>query len=570
MSTGGRDQTTNQYNEIIMSLLDLTNHLLVEIAIFSLNSTNVDSVTVWYKINVYLRNLFNPNKVSGNRVWQIYTRLNYPFIPARLKCKRWDKYYAYRKNIIHNRLIQSLTDYSDDRKISLFIRNQTNALDHSDPNNPKSVDLNHQLQDRDKLGHKMEHIKYKDIYNCEISSLINKNASWKNGIECNLCHKSIDCYNYITHSNCSFGNNGSSKMNNDNNGIKDDEMNKKVMTDNVDIAKSSFKFDNKNNEIKNDNVKNNENVTNRYTYTYETTRGDKIACFYCRICNELVCLNCTQKRNATRWDVFHDQLKQARAEMQSNQENQVSESKTKIQIDQNVNDTSHRHDQVATDNNVVAIVAADETKAPKDDNTIINDDYDYNYDDEPKDAHWTEGLSPQEIVDRSLAKLRLSLPPPETEQEKKQAFIVENCDHFLQSINKLHKSKNENENENPNENKDNYEALEAENVTNGENSKKVDEFAIEDMFSDDIDPKTGLPVNSNYQFYCPLVTIGGQWASVDEKTYFCQTCKNNVHVVKTLDELQEKVNQGKCITYVYHRGSTLQPQYGRTTGCVTM
>lgn len=78
----------------------LPDSLVLQISVWCLDFSDVNSITRWCKISVHYHQLFNPNRTAANRIWESFTRYHFPYIPKKLKCKRWDRYYLYRKEII--------------------------------------------------------------------------------------------------------------------------------------------------------------------------------------------------------------------------------------------------------------------------------------------------------------------------------------------------------------------------------------------------------------------------------------------------------------------------------------
>ena len=74
----------------------LGDDIIVEIFSFQIELNDINSITKCSKISKDFKRLFNPNTSNINKIWEIFTRHQFPFISKSLKCKRWDRFFLYR------------------------------------------------------------------------------------------------------------------------------------------------------------------------------------------------------------------------------------------------------------------------------------------------------------------------------------------------------------------------------------------------------------------------------------------------------------------------------------------
>ena len=118
--------------------------------------------------------------------------------------------------------------------------------------------------------------------------------------------------------------------------------------------------------------------------------------------------------------------------------------------------------------------------------------------------------------------------------------IIENCDYDINEIN------------------DQYNVKIIGNKiykTQFNESNNNDKFSENEVFKGEIG-SNGLPKGFDGRLRCPMV-MRGNWNFLDLKDskqgiYNCQTCKKDVYTVTTLDELNLKLKQNKCIRIAYY------------------
>eukprot|EP01084_Bolivina_argentea_P206271 352209_1 len=71
----------------------LSDSVLIKIIAFNLHHNDFTNAK---RLNKEFYKLLNPNEFAVNKLWESITRHNYPLVPLKLKCKRWDLYYKYR------------------------------------------------------------------------------------------------------------------------------------------------------------------------------------------------------------------------------------------------------------------------------------------------------------------------------------------------------------------------------------------------------------------------------------------------------------------------------------------
>eukprot|EP01084_Bolivina_argentea_P062538 114385_1 len=84
--------------------------------------------------------------------------------------------------------------------------------------------------------------------------------------------------------------------------------------------------------------------------------------------------------------------------------------------------------------------------------------------------------------------------------------------------------------------------------------KKKNSSKTEKIFKGKIG-SNGLPKGFKYKLQCPMV-LAGNWGflypeSKSEGIYFCNQCEKKVYTVQTLNELETKLKEKKCVRIVY-------------------
>ena len=82
----------------------------------------------------------------------------------------------------------------------------------------------------------------------------------------------------------------------------------------------------------------------------------------------------------------------------------------------------------------------------------------------------------------------------------------------------------------------------------GDNNRDKDE-----VFMDKVDPKTGLPPGFQWKLKCPTVDANLEW--IDRTTSWCEQCYKHVYLVKNIEELKERSDNGDCVQYVVDKDS---------------
>ena len=132
------------------------------------------------------------------------------------------------------------------------------------------------------------------------------------------------------------------------------------------------------------------------------------------------------------------------------------------------------------------------------------------------------------------------LKSKQTEPMYYEYEIIEGCDNDIEAINKYHSSF-------------------ANNTTDNDTDDN------NELFKDDIDPLSGLPVGFKWKLKCPIIGTKLQQRGFDK--YYCGVCKKNVFRVTSTAQLTEKVNNGHCVSFIkdYYIGRTMgvviAPQY---------
>ena len=112
MTTNTNENETKSVSKDSTTILDLHDDLLTKILAFALDSLHSVYADYWscpanvqHFLNYRLvckqfYNVTNPNESRINRIWERITRKNFPLIPSKLKCKRWDKFCRYRYQVL--------------------------------------------------------------------------------------------------------------------------------------------------------------------------------------------------------------------------------------------------------------------------------------------------------------------------------------------------------------------------------------------------------------------------------------------------------------------------------------
>ena len=150
----------------IVDFVDMLSAAVI-LKVVSFNSNHVD-FTAAKCINHSFYNLLNPNKYAVNKIWEDIARHKYPFIPIKLKCKRWDIYYKYR--------IEKIKDAEknnwDHRNIMHFDHaNVIEGCDHdiNNLNEEYEIKVSGNRISR-KRGGKYDNIKKEELFKGEIGS----------------------------------------------------------------------------------------------------------------------------------------------------------------------------------------------------------------------------------------------------------------------------------------------------------------------------------------------------------------------------------------------------------------